>query len=368
MPTMSIDYGQLQAFFVAERLPGIQNLWLKSEPTINMLYSVAMAGSLNGAAEIKDYAKAAKNPTNPNFNKRFLGGTLFFESASEYLAVGGTVNGSGAQAISNNPQDQHVVARWRFNVKSTPLAIATDQWLASQNAGGKVAQTKKLEGLISAKVGSALKTQIQALSTDLFSTNTDEETGIISLKALTGVSASDTTTYGGISRSTISQWLSNYATYSSADSIDPLSSYYLPIFLGGKIDTLCDNGSMLEDLVIIMGSTVFSNYRKCVMGVPGSASTTPPNSGQFNIDGGRNFPYAGLYLNKVPVIRDQRCGATDIFILDTATSIMVGLANALFKLSDWQLSEGSTQEFARLTTISNVVGTSPRNDYYIAAA
>ena len=368
MPTQSIDYGQLQAFFVAERLPGIKDIHTKAEPTLNMFYSVALAGSLTGASEIKDYAKAIKNPPSPKFKERFLSGTLFFESAAEYLAVGGTVNGSGAQSISNTPQDRHVVARWRFNKKETPCAIASDKWRASQNKGGAKDKTKSAESLITNEAGAQLKAQVKELSTDLFSPNTDEENVIHSLKALTGVSASDETTYGGISRSTISQWSSNYATYTTADATDPLSSNYLPTLLGGKLDTLLDNGAKMDDMVIIMGSTAHSSYRKIVLGLPNTANASPTNAGNFNINNGRNFPYSQLYYSGIPIIRDQRAGANDIFIIDSNSTFMAGLANSLFDMSDWQLSENVTQQFARLTTISTIIGTVPRNNYYLAAA
>jgi hypothetical protein len=366
MANITLDYADLGSFFVAQRLPGVKDVVFKAEPTLRMFYMGALTGK-NGASEVGSMADAVANPA-ASFEDRMIGDTLFFEQVIEYITVGGTVNGHGAIPISNTPQDRHQTARWRFSEKSTPIAIASAQWRASLNTPEGNARTGKQVNLIQQSVKGVLKTQVQSLSIDLFSTNTSDSAGLLSLNAGIGQSATDTTTYAGISRSTITQWRGNYTTATSASLTDPLSTSFLYTKWSDQLDVLNDNGVMKEDVAITCGTTIHKAWRKIVANVPGVATTSPVHGGRFQIEKGGGLPTSGLTMDGVPIIRDPRCNTNQSFMIDTSTTIMVGLANSLFDMDDWRISENVTQHFARMTTISQIAVTCPRNNYNMLAS
>lgn len=367
MPNITLDYGNLGSFFVANRLPGIQDVKFKAEKVAKMFYDVALNGSLSGAKEAKSLADAIKSPTQ-EFRDRFLNGTLFFEQVIEYLTVGGSVNGHGSQAISNIPQDRHQTARWRFSPKYQPLAIDAEKWRASQNRGTPEERTSAALSLMGAEASGGLKSQLEEISTDLWGSNTDDGSGLLSLEAGIGASASDDTTYAGISRSTINAWRGNYTTASLDLMTDPLNSNYIITKWGDMVDVVTDNGAMEEDLAFLCATDIHKAYRKVVTGIPGTAVGNPPHAGQFNIDNGRGLPYSSLHFNGIPVIRDQRATSGHCRLVDTKTTFMVGLGNSMFDLDQWALSEEATQYFARLTTISQLPVTNPRRNYNLVAS
>lgn len=357
---VTIDFNRLETFHPAERSPELMDIYFSAYPTAAIFYKVAMAGSLDAASQMKDWANNfihGRVSTKSNL----FGGRGTYESPVLFSPLSGTTDGSGVNPITNSPVQAYTKARWDLNRKYTPVALPSDEWGMAQAIGDSVERGVVSMNLMTSAFGNAFKTHLSAINSDLIGTNTSSEAGVLSLIAGFGTSATETGTYGNISRSSITQWRSNYDTGTLANWITNTSADFCVSIMGEMVDTVQANGANLNDLLFIMGSDTFRGYRRSLQGL----GTTNSAYYRFDADSGRKIPHAELYYSGgIPVIHDPNLTAKRVYLIDTATTYLIGVSGNIFKLSDWNLSENATQEWARLHTFSNVVMTKPNNNFY----
>lgn len=358
----TIDYNNLEAYHRATVWPETQDVYFETYPVTDLFYRFALTGSLDGAAEMKSYADELNKATIKS-NKQLIN-SLTFEVPVKFLPLSGEVNGPGSQTLTNPIVENTTKAREVLNRKYQPAAIPEDEWEAGQSGG--TAEQRALTGSsqMSDAAGSALKTQMESIETDLLGSGTSASAQVLALNAGIGISATDTTTYMGISRAAtgITAWRGNFDAVTDANWIDETNGDFCWNVMGKHQDTVTANGAMQRDLVWIMGSTKFQHYRRALQG---SAVTT---NARFDVKSGRGIPHADLYYGEVPVIHAPKAGASTAYLVDMKTTILVGLENSLFSLMKWTFSENSTKVFSRMKTYSNVFVTHPNRNVYIAAS
>jgi len=376
---VTIDYNNLTTFHPATIFPGVVDQYFTAYPVASMFYKVALAGSLMEAMKLKsmsDYftGKAQARFAREDVRKQLRPGAAHYEIPVRFAALSGTVNGPGLQTITNTPVSNYTKARFGFNRKYTPAAIPEDEWeLDKVREGGSKEQMEgALDGALSqlnSTAGAALATQLELIETEILGTNTSEDSGVLSLAAAYGTSASDTTTYGGISRSSVTAWVGNFDAITDANWQDMLSADFSASIMGYWEDIVIKNGAMLEDLVWIMGATKYQYHRRSL--TIGGVNSTTLQSSMFRwmLDKDSALPHTNLASpGGVPIIRADKAGASTAYLVDTKSTYMIGPPSLLFKLNPWQYSESETKVHSRIKTFSNVVCDSPRRGVYIAAS
>ena len=355
--TASITYNELEAYFRAEREPPLIDTAFTACPGVGFLLKSSMGlgrEEFNKTGNLLQFR--AKGMAQ---NERLTTG-LHYETNVRLNRLSGLVKATAGSvtAIDNSYVDETSPARWGYGEYDQPIGIPTALYKAAK-AGGKMAELN----LITQKAKSAYQDSIEELAGDLFGTNTAEGSGVLSISAGVGNSASDTTTYGGISRSTYSAWIGNYNARTLSAIATLTDSDYILQAMADDLQTAIDNGADPSKLVFILDSTTYSNVWKSMMGL--NAAATNSILGRFNLKNGAGLPNAhsaGLTFNEVPIIKDTNIPAGKMYLIDTDTSYFVGLKGAIFEMEDWGLSENSTSFFNRVTFIGQFVVTAPNRN------
>jgi hypothetical protein len=216
--------------------------------------------------------------------------------------------------------------------------------------------------LLKEKHENAVETTIERIATQAFGSGVDSDSSFLSLKAGIGASASDTTTYANISRSTYPQWAGNYEAATVGDMDDPAAADYILRIMGNWVNSVMLNGAQVENLVFVVGSTTAINFREAYMGLNNSGGTmlTSALNFRYDIKDGAGIPgFTGLTFSGIPVVQDPFCGAANLYLLDSKTTMYRGLANTTMKMGEWSMAEGSTSYYSRCNTAGQIIVKSP---------
>lgn len=364
MPTnnVTINYAEEEAFFRAEREPKLQDVAFTASPGVDLL----IARSLDVRPVFRSTAERLKFKAKGMAAKgRLLRNTTHYEHPIVLNKLTGMQksSGGGVNAIDNQPVDETSVARWEFSEYYQPVAISELHWAAANSGGSAQSRRGARLSLIQQKAKSAYQTSVEEVAEDLFGVNTSANSGLFSISAGVGNSASDTTTYGNISRSTYNAWVGNYTARTSGSEDDVSSADYILRAMQSDLQSARVNGANPSMMVFMLPSNLYTAVWEAYMGI--HDATGPNLSFRTQLQDGSGLPdvgFDGLTFGKVPIIEDPWIPTNKMILLDTETSYFVGLNGSVFDMSKWNMSENSTMFYARVNFFGQFVVTAPRRN------
>ena len=359
---VTYDENRARIFFRQELLPEIQDTIFQANPFFAMVVGSLAKGGRQYSASSEQLATL----------KGKMGGIkgstsrLWVEEVIEVDQFSGNVaTGSGGQIISNTPQETRTKAIWQLTPRFASVALPTEEYLAAKASVESSGNYDVMSDLLLREGEQAYKALFDLCGGEVWGTNTDSESGLISL--VNGISTSTEVagyaSYGGQSSATWASWDGNYSAGTYASILDNTAASYMDTMLGNAVQTVLFNGADIKDLVWVFGSSIYGKYRDYLNALYATGVQTG-----FRTDpkGGEGLPgWTGLAYTQIPVMADPHVGAQTANLIDVSKLKLKALPNALFSMSDWQQSESVTQNFARISFVGQLITLNRRNNYRI---
>ena len=235
------------------------------------------------------------------------------DSIMQSLLYATTTSGgsySGYDVLLTTPNEQ--ISAAEFSWKQYYVNITIDKLSVLKNSG-----PEQIFNLLQKRVQAAQLTMADTLATDLFSDGTTN-----SSKCITGLRAavddsSNIDTYGGILRSTNTWWKAIYKGNSGTDR-----ALTIPIMEDAYNDV---EDGMDAPTCIVMGADLYEKYWRLA----------EADKSLMNVMSG-DMGLTTLSFNGIPIIKDRKCTAENIFMLNEKYLELVIHSDEQFEVRPFQ--------------------------------
>lgn len=242
---------------------------------------------------------------------------------------------SGYDLLDTTPQAGIDAAEFNWKQYSVSITISGEEERKNSGRKGQIVK------ILDARTKQARMTLIEQLTTGLFSDGTGNRG-----KDLTGLAAmvSASGTYGGINSGTYSWWRASVDSTSEALDIADMRTQFNTASLGGK-DT---------PNLIVTTQSLYEKYEGFITqvgttNVYGSFMTQSAGEKQMGDAGFQTLGFKG-----VPIVWDELCPATNMYMLNTNHMKLVVHKDANFEISDFIKPENQDARVAQILFMGNL--------------